>query len=164
MLNLYDIFWVIPGIVFVYFYNKRRPVNFVSLTGWQYVFFLVLIAAFTWTPAEIIMEAISREADFLGLYLKTPVWRSWVTLLISLIFVCIGILVIQVDPLVEFIFPDTYDNFCKKCIAWENETVILTLKNSKVYIASLWKYPENPKSQYEFQTISIVPFVSGYKK
>jgi len=41
--------------------------------------------------------------------------------------------------------------------------VFLTLKNDKAYIGRLWKYPENPKERYELQTISIVPFMSGYR-
>ena len=59
--------------------------------------------------------------------------------------------------------PRVYDNFHRKCIDWENQTVILTLKNGKAYIAVLWKYPESPTARHESQTISIVPYSSGYR-
>jgi len=56
-----------------------------------------------------------------------------------------------------------YDNFYKKCIEWENKEILLTLKNGKTYQGLLWKYPESPKSRHESQTISMVPFKSGYR-
>lgn len=41
---------------------------------------------------------------------------------------------------------------------------LLTLKNRKAYIGIPWKYPENPRSKHESQTISIVLIKSGYRK
>lgn len=56
-----------------------------------------------------------------------------------------------------------HDAFCKSCVEWENEAVILTLKNGKAYTGLLWKYPENPQLNYENQTISIMPYRSGHR-
>ncbi|MDE0518004.1 MAG: hypothetical protein OXH36_00390 [Bdellovibrionales bacterium] len=61
-------------------------------------------------------------------------------------------------------FPPVYDNFYRKCVEWQKKSVLLTLKNEKAYIGILWKYPENPKSRYESQTISIIPLRSGYRE
>ncbi|MBC6415951.1 MAG: hypothetical protein GDA46_06130 [Bdellovibrionales bacterium] len=52
MLDLYNILWVTPGIIFIHFYNIRRPNQVIDLSGWQYLFFLVLIATLTWLPSE----------------------------------------------------------------------------------------------------------------
>ena len=61
------------------------------------------------------------------------------------------------------IFLPVQDNFYKKCVEWENKEVLITLNNGKTYQGLLWKYPESPKSRHESQTISIVPFKSGYR-
>ena len=56
MFNLYDILWVVPGVIFVHFFNKNRPTQAISLSGWPYVFFIVVIAALTWLPAEFVVS------------------------------------------------------------------------------------------------------------
>ena len=52
MLELHNILWVIPGFIFVNNYNRLHNVNVIDLSGWSYVFALVLIAALTWLPCQ----------------------------------------------------------------------------------------------------------------
>ncbi|MCZ0931985.1 MAG: hypothetical protein OXJ52_02405 [Oligoflexia bacterium] len=72
-------------------------------------------------------------------------------------------LITQNTFILKWITIPVYDNFYKKCVEWENKEILLTLKNGKTYQGFLWKYPENSKSRHESQTISIVPFKSGYR-
>ncbi len=141
------------------FYNKHRPERLaataVNLSGWPYIFTLVLIATLTWLPAELIMETCSLE----GLKKKL-----FILLIASLIFTPALLLLAQIEFIAKWIFLPVQDNFYKKCIEWDNKEVVMTLKNGKTYQGLLWKYPENPKSRHESQTISIVPFKSGYRK
>ena len=59
------------------------------------------------------------------------------------------------------VFLPVYDVFFINCVNWEKKSVIISLKNDKIYIGILLKYSENPKSKYESQTISIFPLRSG---
>jgi len=146
MWNLHDVLWVIPGVIFIHLYNKRRTNDTISLSGWPYLFFLVVIASFTWLPAELIVENDN------GLINKILV------LFVSIFFTLVLFCVAQMKVIYQWIFLPEHDNFYKKCIEWENKEILLNLKNGKAYQGLLWKYPENPKSRYESQTISIVPF------
>ena len=56
MLELCNILWVIPGIIFLHFYDRHViPVN-PKKDGWPYVFFLVFIAFLSWMPAWKLVE------------------------------------------------------------------------------------------------------------
>ncbi len=180
MLDLHSILWIIPGIIFIHLYNRRRPAKHeiaINLSGWRLIFALAIIASLTWLPAELTSQtifALLKECDWIR---KLFVWFSTIasdaeiedieriqTLLIAVFFTCILLLLVQIGPIARVIFLPVHDNFHKKCVEWENKAVILTLKNSKAYIGILWKYPESPKSRYESQTISIIPLQSGYRE
>ena len=163
MLELYNVLWVIPGFIFISLYNKKGPEKAINLSGWSYIFSLVLLAFLTWIPAEIIAE---------GFKIKAPYWvepsmedkiSQIQTVLIAIFFSFMLLLLAQWNIIANMIFPSIYDNFYNKCVEWENEFVLLTLKNGKAYRGLLWKYPSNLKSKYESQTISIIPFKSGYR-
>ena len=72
-------------------------------------------------------------------------------------------LLLRMHFISKFFFEEIYDNFHIKCLGWEEELIILTLRSDKSYIGLLWKYPENPMVRHESQTISIVPYLSGYR-
>ena len=155
MLNLNNILWVIPGVLFIFLFNKHRPQKSISLSGWPYVFFIVVIASITWLPAEWILKFISYKS-----IICIP-FQLIISVLISFI---LFLLVNWSKSIAHLISLPVNDNFYNKCIEWENKSIILTLKNGKAYIGILWKYPENSKSRHESQTISIVPIKSGYRK
>ena len=155
MLDFHNILWVIPGIIFIHLYNRRRPNQVIDLSGWQYLFFLVFIAVLTWLPAEwLIYHCLGKDSSLQTLWI----------ILLSIALSCGLFLIIQNESIFKWFAIPVYDNFYKKCIEWENEKIILTLKNEKVYKGLLWKYPDSPKSRHESQTISIVPLKSGYRK
>ncbi len=167
MLNLENILWVVPGVLFIHFFNKYRPQESISLSGWPYVFFIVVIATLTWIPSKLIV--ISTFDDWFKAChwlngLDENLLKQILILLCAIVFSVLWLLLVRVKFISEWIFPSVYDNFYKKCIKWENEIVLLTLKNGKTYIGVLWKYPENPRSRHESQTISIVPIKSGYRE
>ncbi|MCZ0932102.1 MAG: hypothetical protein OXJ52_03000, partial [Oligoflexia bacterium] len=160
MLELHNVLWVIPGVIFIHLYNKRRPDDTISLSGWPYLFFLVVIASLTWLPAEFIVKAnvLSIKTVFIG---NLEINEKTIMLLIAIICAFMWFLFAQWGAVSRWIFLPAYDNFYKKCIEWENKEILLTLKNEKAYQGLLWKYPENPKSRHESQTISIIPYKSG---
>lgn len=151
MFDFYNFLWVIPGLFFIHFYNKRRPSEAIDLSGWPYLFLLVIIAAFTWLPAEWISFQLFGKK------------LTLVTIFISLFISFVLFLIIRIPFIAQQIFLPVHDNFHRKCIEWENKEILLSLRNGKTYQGILWKYPDSPKSRYESQTISIVPFKSGYR-
>ena len=161
MLDLHNILWVIPGVIFIYLYNKWRPESTIDLSGWPYIFFLVVIAAVTWFPAELSIEFF-YNLDNPSSY--SLLQQKGIVLIVSIIFVALLLLITQNRFIAYRIFFKAKDNFYKKCIEWEDEEILLNLKNGKIYQGLLWRYPDSPKSRHESQTISIVPFKSGYRE
>ena len=158
MLRLQDILWVIPGVIFIYCYNKRRPHEAINLSGWPYLFFLAVIASITWLPAAGVFKLLESNLPPGLIAIKRGI-----ILLLSVVLAMGWFLLIQWEWILEKIKVAVQDNFYKKCIDWANKEILLTLKNNKAYHCLLWKYPENPKSRHESQTISIIPFKSGYR-
>ena len=140
--------------MFSLFFTRVLTATTINLSGWPYLFFLVILAAFTWFPAELIMEACNSDKELA---------KKLITLIIALSFTGILLLLAQIESVAKLIFLPVQDNFYKKCVEWENKEILTTLKNGKIYQGLLWKYPESPKSRHESQTISIVPFKSGYR-
>ena len=212
MLDFHNILWVIPGVIFIYFYNRFRPVTaeqqLLIFQAGHILFFLVVIAAFTWLPAELIMEICNNNTDltkklmsliiaisfililllslskitmiklicivFIGIVIwlsaelmmetcNKALTKQLMTLIIAISFTSILLLFAQIESIAKLIFLPVQDNFYKKCVEWENKEILLTLKNGKTYQGLLWKYPDSPKSRHESQTISMVPFKSGYR-
>ncbi len=156
MLDLQNILWVVPGVVFIYFYNRIRPAGSISVSGWPYLFLLVIVAIIAWLPAEFITSKIPFSTKIF--------FQVWITSFISAIFSILLLWLCTASKSIEkWIFPSVLDNFYNKCVEWENEEILLTLRNGKSYHGILWKFPENPKSRHESQTISIIPFKSGYR-
>lgn len=175
MLDLHNIFWVIPGVIFISIYNRRRPERAINLSGWQYIFSLVVIASVTWFPAELIAIEVFewfKTCDWIRILFeemnkifstdKGEIEQIKI-LVVSIFFTFFWLLLFQWGMIVRIVFPPMHDNFYNKCAEWENEEVLLTLRSEKAYHGILWKYPENPRSRHESQTISIIPFKSGYR-
>ncbi len=162
MLDLHNILWVIPGVIFIHLYNIRRPEKSISLSGWPYLFFLVVFATLTWLPSEFIVQTnfLKIKTFFISIFNSN---EKIIILLVSIFLSVIWFLFAQWKWVTQWIFLSTHDNFHKQCIKWENEEILLTLKNGKAYHGVLWKYTENPKSRHESYTISIIPFKSGYR-
>ena len=159
MLDLNNVLWVIPGVIFIYLYNRFRPnepaATAINLSGWPYLFFLVVIATLTWFPSNlIVVELFNISGELI---------TQAITLSGSIVFMIVLLYVTQWKPIAKIIFLPVEDNFYKKCVEWENEEILLTLRNGKAYYGVLWKYPENPKSRHESQTVSIAPCISGYR-
>ena len=177
MLSLDNILWVLPGVAFIYLHNRWRPSDRINLTGWPYIFLLVVVASVTWLPAELFSKRLLRYIDVPETSLSCfdslvksciEIFGTECSLIIFHILITIAlwvflIVLLQIKPIASLFFPKTDDNFHNKCMAWENKTIILTLKNRKTYIGTLWKYPEDPSSRYDLQTISMIPLRSGYR-
>ena len=151
MLELEKLLWVLPGVIFIHIYNKRRPIDSINLSGWSYIFSLVVVATIVWLPTESLISRIDASE-----YLQNII-SSIIAILVSALLA----ILFSFEKISKFVFLPVYDIFFINCIKWENKPVILSLKNDKAYIGILLKYPENPKSKYETQMISILPLISG---
>ena len=137
----------IPGWLFFFAYNKRKPDKQLSVSGWPYIFSIIIIAGIIWYPVGLLFKD-----QFIYHLIASCVIAS-----------IAGLACTKFTAL----FPQTTDGFYKKCVDIDKNDflgqIFLTLKNGKSYIAFLLKYPENPEFKYELQTISIIPIISGYR-
>jgi len=140
---LADFLWVIPGVFYIYYYNTFTPHRNIKISGWPYLFTIVIIA--------FIIDIPSYFSDHLKHILLAQI----------ILYICLLYLP-RIKIIKEFL-PQIEDDFYNKCTEWHEKAVLLTLKNGKVYVGTLWKYSD-PNLQYEFQTISIHPFFSGYRE
>ena len=106
-------------------------------------------------PAKIFFQA--NELSFFGGH------RDVLVLIFAVLLAVVWTVVIRYLYRYAWLFPRVHDHFCLKCIELEDELVFMTLKNGKAYIGILWKYPESPRSRYESQSVSIIPFQSGFR-
>ena len=60
MLTLENLIWTIPGICFLFSYNRLRDVESLEFSGWPFVFFIVLIGAITKIPLEYFFNSWSQ--------------------------------------------------------------------------------------------------------
>ncbi len=163
MLEIYNILWVIPGVIFISIYNRRRPGQAINLSGWSYVFSLVIISIVTWFPAEFIAQFFSTHLTILN-DKQNQLLNMLSVLGIAVVFTFFWLLLFQWGMIAKLILPSVYDDFYTKCLEWKEKAILLTLKNGKVYIGILSNYTKNPIDKHESQTISIIPLKSGYRE
>lgn len=147
-----NLYWVLPGLVFIFIYNWRRPHNSIILSGWSYFFLLVFIYFITVGAVNFVFS--------LELVEKLNIEYTRLFLQIALVF---GVPIVFTYKKISDKFLPLKDNFLERCIEWEkkNDAVFLSLKNNKVYVGYLQKYPESIRLKLETQTISIDPIMSG---
>ena len=148
-MNLENLTWVIPAVVFVHVYNLKRNSESISLSGWSYVFSLVVI---------------SYGLSIFPLAIKYFLFElsKWWEIIVSSIFGYI--LAILFSKFLSYKLLPINDLFIINCNKWHKQAVILSTKNDKFYIGILSKYTENPKSRSDSQMVSIYPIRSGYRK
>ena len=128
----------------------------ISTSGWSYIFSLVFVATITWLP----LEKIINKCDNISLE-----WKDLVLVFTSaMLSITLALLFSWYNNSSSFLgfltFP-AYDDFFTICIELDKKAVIVGTKNDKVYVGILLKYPKNPRSNYESQSISILPLISG---
>ncbi|MDE0151324.1 MAG: hypothetical protein OXK80_02350 [Bdellovibrionales bacterium] len=152
--QLESFLWVIPGVAWIYYYNTFTPHKKITISGWPYLFTIVIIASILKLPDTFLnIDLLTEQQE----HLKKFMWLFKIILYIFLLWL----------PKIEWIkqfLPQIEDNFYDKCTKWHKKAVLLTLKNGKVYVGVLSKYPDNPNLRYESQTIFIIPSFSGYRE
>ena len=147
MLELTQLEWVIPAVIFIWVCRRGRNSLAISVSGWSYVFSLVVIAYgldFCFPLVEKYFFVFSNKIIGKG------VLAAALAYLFSRFYVMDKIIPIN-------------DLFVKNCLDWEEKSIILSLKNNKIYIGYLNQYTEDPKSRHESQMLSIYPIISGIR-
>ena len=193
MLAIDQLLWVIPGICFLFAYDRLRDVESVEFSGWPFVFFIVLIGAVAYLPikyglgvwgvsSEAVVIAVSSVVSFLIPFVVKYCFSPFVKKL-------------EGDPnffmpssfwsIVYFFYPlENRDKFIKNCIDWEGEAVIVTVEdsiiikrdgnskdgkndylsiNSRVFLGFLVEFPYVAMKDVSSQVIRILPALSGYR-
>lgn len=173
--------WVIPGICFLFSYNRLRDVEAVEFSGWPFLFFIILIGALTYLP--------------LRLYFNLPLVALLVSSLIGFLIPFIIKLIfmpfvsyLEENPnfftssnlwsIVYFFYPlENRDKFIKNCIDFEGSAIFITIKDpviikegekhttipSRVFLGFLVEFPYLAIQDTSSQVIRILPLLSGYR-
>ena len=182
-LSLETLTWTIPGICFLFSYNRLRDVESLEFSGWPFVFFIVLIGAITVLPLKylftisypaviLIASTISFLIPFIIKYIFSPFVKK-----------------LEEDEnffmtsnfwsIIYFFYPlENRDKLIKNCIKYEGEPVFVTTKEplmiclkdtkptvieSTLFFGILIEFPYVATKVTDSQAIRILPLLSGYK-
>ena len=184
VVSLEALTWTIPGICFLFSYNRLRDVESLEFSGWPFVFFIVLIGAITELPLRyvfgisnhvtviLLASIIAFLIPFIIKYLFNPFVKKleedenffMTSALWSIIY---------------FFFPlENRDKFIKNCVEYEGEPVLVTTKEplmifqkdrksniieSTLFFCILIEFPYVATKITDSQVIRILPLFSGYK-
>ena len=186
MLSLENLVWTIPGLCFLFSYNRLRDVESLDFSGWPFVFFIVLIGTITWLPLkgyfkgwqliiisssiaflipfiikfsfEFFVKQLEKDANF---FRRSNFWS-----------------------IIYFFYPlENRDKFIKNCVDYEGEAILvtteepITIKNnteenkekefltikSKIFFGILVEFPYIATRVTDSQVIRILPLLSGYQ-
>ncbi len=147
-LTLESLLWVLPGICFIFAYNRLRDVETVEFSGWPYVFFIVLVGVVTVLPIKWLLgeSVTSGELSFNVVALSSLAGFS-IPFIIKWCFIP---LVHKLDQepnffipsnlwsIVYFFFPlENRDKFIKHCIDHEGEAFLITVEEPIIHFKKL---------------------------
>ena len=188
-LTLENLAWTIPGICFLFSYNRLRDAESLEFSGWPFVFFIVLIGSFTVLPLKYWFNISS--------YTTIIFIASTVSFLIPFVIkYCFAPFVEKLEnepnffipsnlwSVVYFFFPlENRDKFIKNCIDCEGEPVLITTEEdliifsddqpdkklpccvvkSALFFGILIEFPYVAAQVVDSQAVRILPIFSGYK-
>ena len=181
-LQLESLLWTIPGICFLFSYQRLRDVETIEYSGWPYVFFIVLIGCVTVLPIKWFFD--SAELTFFIL-LASSIIAFLIPFFVKFFIYSFLVEKIEEDPnfympstfwsIVYFFYPiENKDKFIKQCIDYEGEAVLVTVDESvysdsgvrqiesKVYFGILIEFPYVATKIIDSHAIKILPLLSGY--
>lgn len=151
-LVLESLLWVLPGICFIFAYNRLRDVETVEFTGWPYVFFIVLIGVVTILPLKLLLgESLTSDKLPLGFFLLPCLVGFALPFIIKWIFIPL-VQKLEQEPnffipsnmwsVVYFFFPlENRDKFIKHCIKNEGEAFLITVDEPLLYMGQQHNSP-----------------------
>lgn len=182
-LSLEALTWTIPGICFLFSYNRLRDVESLEFSGWPFVFFIVLIGAITVLPLKYLFEIsypavilIASTMSFLIPFIIKYIFSSFVKKLEEdeNFFMTSNLW-----SIIYFFYPlENRDKLIKNCIEYEGEPVFVTTKEplmicskdikptvieSTLFFGILIEFPYVATKITDSQVIRILPLLSGYK-
>ena len=163
-LTLESLLWVLPGICFIFAYNRLRDVETVEFSGWPYVFFIVLIGVVTVLPLKWILGESINSSE--GLSFKVFILSCLMGFLLPFIIKWIFIPLVQKldqEPnffipsnlwsVVYFFFPlENRDKFIKHCIENEGEAFLITVDEPLLYLN---KQGQGQQNKWEEGTLQV---------
>ena len=132
MLSLENLTWTIPGICFLFSYNRLRDVESLEFSGWPFVFFIVLIGSITKIPLEYFFNTFGP----LQIILVASVIAFFIPFIIKFLFEFF-IKRLEKDEnffiksnlwsIIYFFYPlENKDKFIKNCIDHEGQPILVT--------------------------------------
>ena len=164
MFQIASLLWVVPGIVGLGVYNRWLTRYSPQITGLPYLFTVVFFAL----PYYIVFEFLNSNLN-LPVYINIPIieikfiistnlYIQTLTLFLSTFFsILLGYYTAELrNKFISYKLDPFYDS----CHLWKKKVVLITLKDSKVYLAILFDWTSNINFE---STIKVVPLYSGYR-
>ena len=140
MLSLDNLTWTIPGICFLFSYNRLRDVESLEFSGWPFVFFIVLIGAITKIPLEHLFDTWN-QFEIIALASTIAFFIPFVIKFLFEFF----IKRLEADEnffiksnlwsIIYFFYPlENKDKFIKNCIENEGEPVLVTTEEDTLVL------------------------------
>ena len=184
MLSLETLTWTIPGICFLFSYNRLRDVESSEFSGWPFVFFIVLIGTTTYLPLEYFFNHWNK--------FQITLTASGIAFLLPFIVkLMFEFFVKKLEKdgnffvnsnfwsIIYFFYPlENRDKFIKNCIDYEGEPILVTIEEplmvlnsnekkictkTRVFFGILIEFPYVATKITDSQVIRILPLLSGYK-
>ena len=186
-LQLESLLWVIPGLCFLFSQSRLRDVETLDVSGWRYVFSIVLIGSITVLPLQFFFGEESSKPLSVKILLISSLVAFILPFITKLIFIPF-VDRLEKEPnffipstfwsIVYFFFPlENRDKFIKNCIESEGKAVLVTIKEpllykngnnkpfvieSRVFFGFLVEFPYVATDTIDSQVIRILPLLSGY--
>lgn len=180
--SLEDFLWVLPGITFLFSYNRLRDVESEEFSGWPYFFFIVVVGTITFLPAKFLLD------------LEGPLKNLWFAIIASAVAFLIPFLVkyffsffiekldenqnffmpSNLWSIIYFFYPlENRDKFIKNCMENDGELILVTVNEpllignkeikTTTFFGVLIEFPYVATSVVDSHVIRILPLLSGYR-
>ena len=142
-LQLESLLWVIPGLCFLFAQSRLRDVETLDVSGWRYVFSVVLIGSITVLPLQWFFGEDPSKPLSIKILLISSLGAFILPFITKWIFIPF-VDRLEKEPnffipsifwsIVYFFFPlENRDKFIKNCIESEGEAVLVTVKEPLLY-------------------------------
>ncbi len=146
--------WVIPGLLFLWYFNRARPINNIGLDGWRYFFALVFIGSITFTLVQYIPYRILLNSLLIFFFISVALFYGARFHRMRLITQFLNILILIITfPLLTYIHLQYISEYIPEMYYKNNHLFNIFLASlTSLFLSQILSYP--PIANWLFPHIS----------